>query len=128
MPSVIAYYIKCNGNLSWLQCPRIHFSNISATWQMTLFPATSSSSSAGDVTKNWMLQIIDGHVTLVSRILSRTLYCHMFSKTWQFSVHMWAHIFKSFLQSPAGNPGLKTKSLTGFLRVQEKQTNPRKGF
>ena len=53
-PSVIAYDIKCNRNLSRLQCPRIHFSTISTTWQMTLFPATSSSSSAGDVTENWM--------------------------------------------------------------------------
>ena len=37
------------------------------------------------------LQIIDGHVTLVSCIGSRTLYRTMFSQKLEFFVHMWAH-------------------------------------
>ena len=57
---------------------------------MMLFPAASSSSSAGAVTDNWMLQTVDGHVTLVSCIGSRTLYRTMFSQKLEFFEHMCA--------------------------------------
>ena len=164
VPSVISYDIKCNGKLSRLQCPRIYFSTISTTWPMMLFPAASSSSSAGAVTDNWMLQTIDGHVTLISCIGSRALYRTMFSQKLEFFVHMWARecgpiisdhtkqlcrskrwLFlkpellwsdvSSFIQRLLAElywqSRLKLKKtwiLTGFVNVQRKKTNPRKGF